>query len=180
MENTNSLLDVLLKIYHGETNAIHRYKIFGEASQNKAVQKCFLTTSLAEKIHSEKMRKAALRSGFDMSLFTPDLQSVAAADDIENLKIGIKGEIYESTILYPELAKIADSQKNQFVSSAVNLLGKVEAGHAKLFQDAIDNLVGKDIEVTYYLCPLCGHIMRDEYPDKCEMCGGSNKMFQKY
>lgn len=177
---SKSLTEVLLSIFQGETNAANRYSIFSKSTKNKAIQKVFSTTSLAERIHAEKMRKLALRSGLEMSIFSPKLAPVIAESDLENLKIAIKGEVYESTILYPELAKIANTQNNKYVSDTVNSLGRVEAEHAKLFQDAIDTLIDREVEATYYLCPSCGHIYRDKAPDKCEMCGGSGRMFQKY
>lgn len=177
---SKSLSEVLLSIFQGETNAANRYSIFSKSTKNKAIQKIFSTTSLAERIHAEKMRKLALRSGLDMSIFSPKLSPVMAEYDLENLKMAIKGEVYESTILYPELAKIANMQNNKYISDIVNSLGKVEAGHAKLFQNAIDTLLDKEVDVTFYLCPSCGHIYRDKAPDKCEMCGGSGRMFQIY
>ena len=176
-----TLEEVLYQIFQGESNAANRYSSFGKASSNKAIQKVFSTTSLAEKIHAEKMRKLALKSGLDMSKFVPELMPVAPASDKENLEAGIKGEVYESTILYPQLAQVAVEQKNKLVSETVNSLGKVETEHAKLFQDIIDNFLNKpDAEVTFYLCPSCGNIYRDKAPETCETCGGSGKMFQKY
>lgn len=177
---SKSLTEVLLSIFQGESNAANRYSIFSKSTKNKAIQKIFATTSLAERIHAEKMRKLALRSGLNMSMFTPKLAPVTADYDLENLKMAIKGEVYESTILYPELAQIAMTQNNKYISDAVTSLGKVESEHAKLFQDAIDTLLDKEVEVTYYLCPSCGHIYKNRAPDKCEMCGGSGRMFQKY
>ena len=175
-----TLEEVLYSIFQGESNAANRYSMFGKASKNKAIQKVFSTTSLAEKIHAEKMRKLALRSQLDMSKFVPELNPVTPASDKENLEAGIKGEVYESTILYPQLAQVAVEQKNKLVSDTVNSLGKVETEHAKLFQDIIDNFLDKDADVTFYLCPSCGNIYRDTSPDTCETCGGSGKMFQKY
>ena len=175
-----TLEEVLYSIFQGESNAANRYSMFGKASNNKAIQKVFSTTSLAEKIHAEKMRKLALRSGLDMNKFVPEINPVTPGSDRDNLEAGIKGEVYESTILYPQLAQVAVEQKNKLVSDTVNSLGKVETEHAKLFQDIIDNFLNKDGEVTFYLCPSCGNIYRDKAPDICETCGGSGKMFQKY
>lgn len=176
-----TLEEVLYSIFQGESNASNRYALFARESKNKVIKKVFATTSLAEKIHAEKMRKLALRSGLDMNKFVPEIMAVTPLSDKENLESGIKGEIYESTILYPQLAKVATEQNNKIVCDTINSLGKVETEHAKLFQDIIDNFLNNDDdEVIFYLCPSCGNIYRDNLPDKCLTCDTLAKMFQKY
>ena len=44
-----TLEEVLYQIFQGESNAANIYSSFGKASNNKAIQKVFSTTSLAEK-----------------------------------------------------------------------------------------------------------------------------------
>ena len=129
-----SLEEVLFSIFQGESNAANKYSQFSKASKNPAVQKVFSTTALAERIHAEKMRKLALRSSLDMTKFVPQLLDVEIADDKSNLEVAIKGEVYESTILYPQLAEVMLEQQNKLVSSTVTSLGKVEVEHAKLFE----------------------------------------------
>ena len=175
-----SLEEVLFSIFQGESNAANKYSQFSKASKNPAVQKVFSTTALAERIHAEKMRKLALRSSLDMTKFIPQLLDVEISDDKSNLEVAIKGEVYESTILYPQLAEVMMEQQNKLVSTTVTSLGKVEVEHAKLFELIKDKFLNTNTEIVLYLCPNCGNIYLEKFPETCDTCGGSSKMFQKY
>lgn len=54
---------------------------------------------------------------------------------------------------------------------------KAEGVHAKLYQDAIDNIDNED-DVFYYLCPVCGNIEKG-IPDKCPICNVPGSKFIK-
>lgn len=53
---------------------------------------------------------------------------------------------------------------------------KAEEVHAKLFQEALDNIDKKEKEVFYYLCPVCGNIEKS-VPEKCGISGVPGEKF---
>ncbi len=55
---------------------------------------------------------------------------------------------------------------------------QVEKIHAALYQKALDNL-GKNEEVDYYVCPVCGNTVEGKAPDKCPICGMPASKFTK-
>jgi rubrerythrin len=54
----------------------------------------------------------------------------------------------------------------------------VEKIHAGLYQKALDNL-GKNEDVDYYVCSVCGMTVEKEAPDECPVCGAAKKAFFK-
>ena len=55
---------------------------------------------------------------------------------------------------------------------------EAEKVHARLYQEALDNLEDKE-EVDYYLCPVCGNI--ETYnPEKCSICNIDGAKFIKF
>ena len=59
-----------------------------------------------------------------------------------------------------------------------NFANDVEKIHAALYKKALENL-GKNPEVDYYVCQVCGNTVEGEPPDKCPICGAPKKMFKK-
>ena len=55
---------------------------------------------------------------------------------------------------------------------------KAEEVHAKLYQEALENLDEAE-EVFYYLCPVCGNIEKSR-PEKCSICGVAGEKFIQY
>ena len=77
-----------------------------------------------------------------------------------NLKASIAGETHEYTQMYPGFVKTAEAEGNKAAVMSFTYAMKAEAVHAKLYQEALDNLE-QNTEVYYYLCPICGNIEKD-------------------
>lgn len=73
------------------------------------------------------------------------------------MKDAIKGETYEFEEMYPEFAKAAEAVGNKAALMAFTFAMKAEEVHARLYQEALENLDETE-EVFYYLCPVCGNI----------------------
>ena len=58
----------------------------------------------------------------------------------ENLKSAIAGEIYESTEMYPGMAKTARDEGLDEIADWFETLAKAERSHANRFQKALDSL----------------------------------------
>ncbi|HAZ05057.1 MAG TPA: rubrerythrin, partial [Acetobacterium sp.] len=96
----------------------------------------------------------------------------------ENLKDAVAGETHEFTEMYPDFLKTAEAEGNQDAIKTFTFAMKAEAVHARLYQEALENLDQSE-EVFYYLCPLCGNIEK-AVPDKCAICGVPGTSFIKY
>ena len=80
--------------------------------------------------------------------------------------------------MYPGFVQTAKAESNKAAVMSFTFAMKAEEVHAKLYQEALENL-DQEQEVFYYLCPVCGNIEK-AVPDKCSICGAPGKMFIKY
>jgi rubrerythrin len=80
--------------------------------------------------------------------------------------------------MYPDFLKEAEAEGNKEAIKTFTFAMKAEAVHARLYQEALENLDQSE-EVFYYLCPLCGNIEK-AVPDKCPICGVPGTNFIKY
>ena len=57
---------------------------------------------------------------------------------------------------------------------------EAEEVHAKLYTQALEAAkAGKDLDVDFYLCPVCGYIEFGQAPDNCPICGAKGSKFIK-
>jgi rubrerythrin len=54
----------------------------------------------------------------------------------------------------------------------------VEKIHAELYKRALEN-IGKNPEIDYYVCRVCGNTVEGAPPDKCPICSSPKKVFNK-
>ena len=131
-----------------------------EGKMNAA--KLFRAASDAETLHALKHFEVAGKIG-------------STAD---NLKDAVAGETYEYKEMYPDFVKEAEVEKNKAALMSFTFAMKAEEVHAKLYQEALENLDQTE-EVFYYLCPVCGNIEKSR-PDKCSICRVPGDKFIKY
>ena len=163
-------LDNLNTAFQGESNASHRYEAFAkkaDADGEPYVARLFRAAARAEAIHRDTHKKAILELGGKIRDFK--LAEVKAGTTADNLQAAIKGESYERDTMYPEF--LAQAKKDGAKPAIRTLLyaQKAEAEHAKLYQDALDNL-GKNVDRPLYVCNVCGYTVT-KLPDKnCPSC----------
>lgn len=163
--NDQKTLNNLLEAFAGESQANRKYHAYSkkaEAEGNKNAAKLFKAASDAETIHAQKHFEVAGK-----------IKSTA-----ENLKDAVNGENHEYQSMYPEFLKAAEEEGNKAAIRTFTYALKAEEVHAKLYQEALDNL-GEEEEVYYYLCPICGNIEK-AVPEKCFICGTPGTKFIKY
>lgn len=162
---SNKTLDNLMDAFAGESQANRKYTSYArqaEAEGKKNAAKLFRAASDAETIHALKHFEVAGKVG-------------GTAD---NLKDAVAGETHEYKEMYPDFVKQAESEGNKAALRSFTFAMKAEEVHARLYQEALDNLDDEN-EVFYYLCPVCGNIEK-AVPDACPICGASGKVFIKY
>ena len=163
--NENKTLENLMAAFAGESQANRKYTAYAKKAEkdgNMNAAKLFKAAADAETLHALKEFEVAGKVG-------------STAD---NLKDGIAGETYEYKEMYPPFIEQAEDDGNKAAAMAFTFAMKAEEVHAKLYQEALENLDQTE-EVFYYLCPVCGNIEKLQ-PGKCSICGVSGTKFIKY
>lgn len=158
-------LNNLMAAFAGESQANRKYTAYSKKAEtdgNVNAAKLFKAAADAETLHALKHFEVAGK-----------IQTTP-----ENLKDAVAGETHEYTEMYPDFLKEAEAEGNKEAIRTFTLAMKAEAVHAKLYQEALDNLDQTE-EIFYYLCPLCGNIEK-AVPDKCVICGVPGTSFIKY
>lgn len=147
----------LKEAFAGESQANRKYLAFAkqaEAEGFKQIAKLFRAAAEAETIHAH----AHLRA----------LNEIKTTK--ENLQAAINGETHEFKNMYPEMIAKAKEEGWKQAEISFNYANQVEKIHAALYEKALANL-GKNIEVDYYVCSVCGNTVEGQAPDKCPICG---------
>ena len=151
--------------FAGESQANRKYLAFAKQAEqegHKQVAKLFRAAAEAETVHAH----AHLRT----------LGGIGKT--VENLKTAIAGETHEFKKMYPEFIEEAKKEGNKAAERSFTYANEVEKIHAGLYQKALDNL-GKNADVDYYVCSVCGMTVEKEPPEKCPVCGAAKKAFFK-
>ena len=151
--------------FAGESQANRKYLAFAKQADqegHKQVAKLFRAAAEAETVHAH----AHLRT----------LGGIGKT--VDNLKTAIAGETHEFKKMYPEFIAEAQKEGNKAAERSFNFANEVEKIHAGLYQKALDNL-GKNADVDYYVCSVCGMTVEKEAPEKCPVCGAAKKAFFK-
>ena len=163
--NNQKTLENLMEAFAGESQANRKYIAYSkkaEADGKKNAAKLFKAASDAETIHALKHFEVAGK----------------IKSTVENLNDAVNGENHEYQSMYPEFLKVAQEEGDQAAIRTFTYALKAEEVHARLYQEALDNLEQEE-EVFYYLCPICGNIEK-VVPEKCFICGTSGTKFIKY
>ena len=143
--------------FAGESQANRKYLAFAKQADqevHKQVAKLFRAAAEAETVHAH----AHLRT----------LGGIGKT--VDNLKTAIAGETHEFKKMYPEFIAEAQKEGNKAAERSFNFANEVEKIHAALYQKALDNL-GKNADVDYYVCSVCGYTCEKQAPEVCPICG---------
>ncbi len=163
--NENKTFENLMAAFAGESQANRKYTAYAKKAEkdgNMNAAKLFRAAADAETLHALREFEVAGKVG-------------STAD---NLKDGIEGETYEYKEMYPPFIEQAEAEGNKAAAMIFTFAMKAEEVHAKLYQEALENLDETE-EVFYYLCPVCGNIEKF-VPEKCIICNVSGDKFIKY
>ena len=161
----NKTLDNLMAGFAGEAQANRKYLAYAKQAEKEGklnAAKLFRAAADAETIHALKHFEVAGKIG----------------STAENLKDAIAGETYEYKEMYPPFIKEAENEGIKAAVRSFTFAMKAEEVHAKLYQEALENLDQTE-EVFYYLCPVCGNIEKS-VPERCSICGAPGSKFIKY
>jgi rubrerythrin len=155
----------LLEAFAGESQANRKYLAFAkkaDAEGYKQIAKLFRAAADAETVHAlNHLRELG------------EIKSTR-----ENLETAISGETHEFESMYPPMIQDAEDEGRKGAVNSFRYANEVEKIHASLYKKAVE-MIGKNEEVDYYVCQVCGNTVEGEPPDKCPICKSPKKMFKK-
>jgi rubrerythrin len=158
-------LENLKEAFAGESQANRRYLAFAAKADEEGysqVARLFRAAAEAETVHAH----AHLRA----------MKGVKSTK--ENIQEAISGETFEFSDMYPQMLAEAKEEGQEEAAMSFDNANQVEAIHAELYKQALENL-GNNEEVVYYVCQVCGNTVEKEAPKKCPICHSPQSMFNK-
>ncbi len=164
-------LDNLQTAFNGESNAHARYLAFAQQADKEGYVQAaalFRAAARAEEIHANNHAVVIKKLGGTPAA---KIEAPAVKTTKENLEAAVKGETYERDTMYPEFLKEARAVGNKDAVQTFNYAKTAEAEHAKLYQNALDNLPKMKAKgVSYYVCTICGYTTTKIDFEKCPSC----------
>lgn len=156
--------------FAGESKARNKYDYFASLAAKAGyvqIANIFTETALNEKEHAKLWAK----------------QLGLPTDLVSALKEAAAGEKYETTSMYPQMAKEALEEGHEDLARMFTEVGEVEAAHEKRYEKLLANLengeVFKRTEVKLWKCSNCGHIHEGlEAPGVCPACSHPQAYFE--
>lgn len=155
----------LAEAFAGESQANRKYLAFAKKAEAEGfpqVAKLFRAAAEAETVHAH----AHLR----------EMGGIKSTK--ENLAEAIGGETHEFVSMYPGMIEDAKAEGNQGALRSFMYANEVEKIHADLYTKALAAL-GKNADVEYYVCQVCGNTVENEAPDECPICKAKKQAFKK-
>jgi rubrerythrin len=146
--------------FAGESQAHMKYTIFADKAEKEGypeVARLFRAIAYAERVHA-----------------TNHLRELGGIDKTAaNLETAFDGENYENTEMYPAFDAVAKLQEEKRAQRSIHYALEAEKIHEAMYIGARESvLTGKDIaSAPVFVCPVCGHTVIGEAPDKCPVCG---------
>lgn len=164
-------LENLQAAYEGESNAHARYIAFAKKADEEGylgVASLFRAAARAEEIHAQSHAKVIKGLGAEPKADVKDPEVKTTA---ENLKVAIEGESHERDSMYPAFIAKAKADGNRAAVRSCNYALEAESEHAKLYQDALDNLDRwKAGPKEFLVCSVCGYTALAVALDECPVC----------
>lgn len=175
--------DFLRSAYGGESMAHMRYLHWGELANKEGfpnIAKLFEAIAYAEQVHAGNHFREIGGETADATVVAGAVFGVGKT--VDNLQGAINGELHEVEQMYPVYLNTAEFQNESGAKRSFHYALEAEKIHADLFKQAQNAAKeGKDMELkNVYICPICGHTVLDEAPDKCPVCGAKKEMYKEF
>jgi rubrerythrin len=160
------LKEAFRKVYEGEAKAALRLKIFAKIADQEdlpQISKLFRVISFSEEIHGERAYRI--------------LKEIKDTDG--NLKDSLLSETHVAGVAYEKFIALAENTGDVTASNILSNSRDVEAGHAKLYDYAINHLLGER-DTTYYVCQVCGYVSDGILPKVCPVCSAPKEEFVEF
>lgn len=175
--------DFLRSAYGGESMAHMRYLYWAEVAEKEGfpnIGRLFKAIAHAEYVHANNHFR-------ELAGETADSTVTAGAvfgdnKTVDNLQGAINGELHEVEQMYPVYLIAAEFQDETGARRSFHFALEAEKIHADLFAQAQKAAKeGKDLDMkNVYICPICGHTVLDEAPEKCPVCGAKKELYKEF
>jgi rubrerythrin len=185
-------LECLCRAYLGESQARNRYTFYAKVAADEGFEQIasiFRETADQEKEHAKKLfgiiqvLKAKEPNPEELKIDGVEVPD-AFGDTLVNLKAAAAGENYEHQIMYPDFAKIAESEGLKDVALVFSIIKKAEVHHEERFKKLIAQVEAKTIfnkkpKKVSWICRECGYEHVGEAPpEKCPLCSKPKSFYQ--
>ncbi len=162
MSNTEENLG---QAFAGECKAYMRYLAFAQRADEEGLPgtaRLFRAAAKAEMVHALNHLRV--------------MASVGRTD--ANLETAKQGEFFEFKQMYPAMVKDAVAENQVEARHSFEYAMAVEMLHHKLFETALDS-ESANAAFSFYVCPICGYMVREKAPKKCPFCGADENKFME-
>ena len=175
--------EFLHSAYGGESMAHMRYLIWGAMAAKEGflnVARLFRAISFAEQVHATNHFREI--DGDTTGAAVTGGGIFGANKTADNLRGAIMGEAHEVEQMYPAYLNAAEFQNEAGAKRSFRFALEAEKQHVALFQSALSAVTSdRDIELdAIYICPVCGHTVLNDAPDKCPICGTTKELYHRF
>jgi rubrerythrin len=159
----------LEEAFAGESQAHVKYAIFANKADKEGypeVARLFQAISYAELVHA-----------------TNHLRELGGiGKTVANLGAAMAGENHENTEMYPAFDAVARLQEEKGAMRSIRYALEAEKIHEAMYGQAKESVAaGNDIRsAPVFVCPVCGHTVIGEAPDKCPVCGLRKDKYREF
>jgi len=173
----------LLTAFAGESQARNRYTYFaGQAKKEgyEQIAAIFEETANQEKEHAKRFFK--FLEGGEVEIVAAFPAGVIGTTQ-ENLTEAAAGENYETTEMYPNFAKTAESEGFKEIAAVFRKVAVAEARHRDRYlafkKNVEEKAVFKRSKPVRWVCRNCGYVHEGpEAPGTCPACAHPQSYFE--
>ena len=173
----------LMTAFAGESQARNRYTYFaGHARKDGFMQiaAIFEETAHQEKEHAKRFFQ--FLEGGEVTC-TACFPAGPVGSTLENLKAAAEGEKFEYSELYPEYARVAETEGLTEVANVFRAVCVAERQHEKRYKELAANIekdcVFKREPATVWRCLNCGYLHEGaDAPDSCPACAHPRSYYE--
>lgn len=173
----------LLTAFAGESQARNRYTYFASKAKKEGyvqIADIFEETANHEKEHAKRFFK--LLQGGEITV-TAAFPAGVIGTTLENLKAAAEGEKHEHSQMYPEFARIAESEGFADIAAVFRAVAVSEKQHEKRYRALAANIendrVFKRSGSVVWRCRNCGYLHEGtEAPEWCAACAHPRAHFE--
>jgi rubrerythrin len=173
----------LRSAYGGESMAHMRYMIWADKAEKDGfpnVARLFRAVSFAEQAHATGHFNVMKDVAGGFSVVAGGGFGIGTTS--QNLQGAIDGESFEIAEMYPAYLAVAEAQGESAAHRSMTRAIDAEKIHAAMYttaKKAVD--AGKDAAFgPIQICPVCGHTIDGEAPDKCPVCATLKNRFKTF
>ncbi len=173
----------ILTAFAGESQARNRYTYFASKARDEGyiqIAQIFEETANQEKEHAKRLFKLLEGGAVEVQASFP---AGVIGSTLENLKEAASGENYEWTKMYPEFARVAESEGFSDIASIFRAIAVAEKQHEKRYQalraNIENNRVFRREQPVVWRCLNCGYLHEGTAaPEVCPSCAHPQAYFE--